>query len=147
MMLAYFFFLSPPFVFAVPRDSLPRFFLCLPIDHTYQHPFCQFSCPSHRQMMEVLMCIRTLLPARLLNLGRLAVSHQPVVWLELLHRLGRIVDKREAGALAATELCAEAKARDLVLGGLVEFGELGAEFVFGDIRAVRVEDVTVLYPR
>ncbi len=93
------------------------------------------------------MCIRTLLPARLLNLGRLAVSHQPVVWLELLHRLGRIVDKREAGALAATELCAEAKARDLVLGGLVEFGELGAEFVFGDIRAVRVEDVTVLYPR
>ena len=63
--------------------------------------------------------------------------------LELLHRLARVVDEREARTLAAAVLCPEAEARDLVLGGLVERGELVAEFVFGDVRAAGVEDVAV----
>ena len=63
--------------------------------------------------------------------------------LKLLHRLRRVVDQREAGALAAAILCPEAEARDLVFGGFVEFAEFGAELVFGDIGAVRVEDVTM----
>jgi hypothetical protein len=33
----------------------------------------------------------------------------------------------------------------LVLVGLVKFGELGSEFVFGDVGAVGVEDITVNY--
>ena len=61
--------------------------------------------------------------------------------LKLLHRLGGIVDEREARALAAAVLRAEAEDRDLVFAGLVDFGELGAELVFGDVGAVGVEDV------
>ena len=93
--------------------------------------------------MSFIEGVLTLLPARLLNLGRLPVSHQPVPRLELLHGLGGVVDEREAGALAATILCPEAEARDDVLGRLVEFAELLAEFVLGHVRAVGVEDVTV----
>ena len=59
--------------------------------------------------------VLTLLPARLLNLGRLSISHQPVVRLKLLHRLRRVVDERETCALAAAILCPEAEAGDLVL--------------------------------
>ena len=67
--------------------------------------------------------------------------------LEFLHRLGRIVDEREAGTLATAELRPEAEDGDLVLAGLVEFGELGAEFVFGDVGAVGVEDIAVGFVR
>jgi len=64
------------------------------------------------------------------------------VWLKLLQRLFRIVDEREASALATTILCPEAEDGDLVFLGLVEFGELDTEFVLGDIGAVRVKDIT-----
>lgn len=86
---------------------------------------------------------RTLLSAGLLDLGGLAVTDEPVVGLELLHGLVAVVDQGEAGALAATVLGAETEAGDLVLLGLVELGELGAELILGDVRAVGVQDVTV----
>lgn len=86
---------------------------------------------------------RTLLSAGLLDLGGLAVTDEPVVGLELLHRLGAVVDEGEAGALAATVLGAETEAGNLLLVGLVELGELGAELILGDVRAVGVQDVTV----
>ncbi len=63
--------------------------------------------------------------------------------LELLHHLMAIIDQREPGALAATILCPEAEAGDLVLVGFVELGEFGAEFVLGDVGTVRVENVAV----
>ena len=87
--------------------------------------------------------ILTLLPARLLHLGRLSVSHQPVSRLEFLHRLVGVVDEREAGALATTILRAEAEDRDLVLGRLVELAEFAPQLVLADVCAAGVEDVTV----
>lgn len=65
------------------------------------------------------------------------------MWLELLHGLGGVVEEGEAGALAATKLCSEAKDGDLVLGGLVELRQLLAELILGHVCAVGVEDVTV----
>ena len=62
--------------------------------------------------------------------------------LELLHRLLRVVDERESRALAATVLGPEAEDLDRILVRLVELGQFGAEFVFGDVGAVGVEDVT-----
>lgn len=62
--------------------------------------------------------------------------------LELLHHLMRIVYQREASRLAAPVLSAETEAGNLVFVGFVELGELLAEFVFGDVGAVGVEDVT-----
>jgi hypothetical protein len=64
------------------------------------------------------------------------------VGLELLHRLGGIVDKSEAGRLATTELCAEAENADLLLAGLVHAGELLPELLLGDVGTTGVEDVT-----
>lgn len=86
---------------------------------------------------------RTLLPARFLDLGSQADADEAEVGLELLHGLGGVVDKGEAGGLAATELCPEAEHADLVLLGLVHAGELVAELLLGDVGAVRVEDITV----
>lgn len=53
-----------------------------------------------------------------------------------------VVDECEPRALAPTVLGSETEAGDLVFVGFVEFGELGAEFVFRDVGAVWVEDVT-----
>lgn len=94
------FFFDAPLVLAVPRNSFIRFFRCLPaLNHQYACPFVfQYACR------------RTLLPARLLNLRGLAVSHQPVVRLELLDRLRRVVDEREARALATAVLGPETEA-------------------------------------
>lgn len=64
--------------------------------------------------------------------------------LELLHGLGGVIDEGEASGLAATELGAETEDVDLVLGGLVEGGQLLAELVLGDVRTVGVEDIPVL---
>jgi len=88
---------------------------------------------------------RTLLSAGLLDLGGLAVTDEPVVGLELLHGLGAVVDEGETSALATTVLGAETEHGDLVLVGLVQLGELLAELILGDVRAVGVEDVTVQY--
>lgn len=89
------------------------------------------------------MAERTLLSAGLLDLGGLAVTDEPVVGLELLHGLGAVVDEGEASGLATTVLGAETEDGDLVLVGLVQLGELGAELILGDVRAVGVEDVPV----
>jgi len=62
--------------------------------------------------------------------------------LKLLHRDRRVVDQREACALAAAVLCSEAEDGDLVFGAFVEFGELGAEVVFRDVGPLGVEDVS-----
>jgi hypothetical protein len=86
---------------------------------------------------------RTLLSARLLDLRGLAVTDEPVVGLELLHRLGAVVNESEASGLATTVLGAETEDGDLVLVRLVKLGELGAELILGDVGTVGVEDVTV----
>ena len=84
---------------------------------------------------------RTLLPTGLLNLRSRPVPHQPIMRLEFLHHLVTVVDQGEPGRLASTVLCAETKAGHLILVGFVELGEFLAEFVFGDVGAVGVEDV------
>ena len=61
--------------------------------------------------------------------------------LELLQTLIAVVDERKAGALPATVLRLETEAGNGVLGSLVEFRKLLAELVFGNVGAVRVEDV------
>jgi hypothetical protein len=63
------------------------------------------------------------------------------VGLELLHRLGAVVDEREAGALATTEVRLHSEDRDIILLRLVQLAELAAELVLGDVGSVRVEDV------
>lgn len=63
--------------------------------------------------------------------------------LELLHHLMAVVYQSEPGRFPSTVLCAETEAGNLVLVGFVELGDFLAEFVFGDVGAVRVEDVTV----
>ena len=54
----------------------------------------------------------------------------------------RIVNEGESRALSTTVLCPETESRYLILVGFVEVGKLVAEFVFRDVGAVRVEDVT-----
>ena len=63
--------------------------------------------------------------------------------LEFLHHLMAVVYQSEPGRFASAVLCAEPEARYGVFVGFVELGELLAEFVFGDVGAVGVEDVTV----
>jgi hypothetical protein len=65
------------------------------------------------------------------------------VRLELLQRLGRIVDQRKTSCLSTTILCLETENVDLVFVGLVHFGELATEFILGDVGSVWVEDITV----
>lgn len=100
------------------------------------------------KQVRVCVCVwvrRTLLSAGLLDLGGLSVAHQSVVWLELLHSLGGVVEEGETSALATTELGAETKDGDLVLVHLVETGELLAELILRDVGARWVEDVTVIH--
>lgn len=86
---------------------------------------------------------RTLLSGRSLGLGGEAHPDESVLGLELLHSLGGVIDESEASGLATTELCAETEDGDLVLGGLVESGQLLTELVLGDVGAAGVQDVTV----
>lgn len=85
--------------------------------------------------------VHTLLSARLLDL--LCGSHpdQSVMWLELLHRLVRVVDEGETGALTAAVVCSESKDADLVFVGFVELGEFLSQFIFGAVGAAGVEDI------
>ena len=85
----------------------------------------------------------TLLSRGLLDLGGLSVSHEAIVWLELLHGLGGVVEEGEASALATTVLGAETKDGHVVLVGLVELRELLTELILGDVGARWVKDVTV----
>ena len=41
-------------------------------------------------------------------------------------------------------MCLEAEDRDIVLLGLVQLTELGAELVFGDVCAVGVENIAIM---
>lgn len=144
--IVYFFLsLEAPLVLAVPRNSLERFFLCLPnhesiisyVVHVTRHVKKDGLNPPHMQGA------LTLLSRGLLDLVGLSVADESVVWLELLHGLGGIVEEGEAGALAATVLGAETEDGDLVLGDLVERGELLAELILGDVGTRWVEDVTI----
>lgn len=63
--------------------------------------------------------------------------------LELLQGFWGIVDESETSCLSATELGLETENVDLVLVGLVHFGELGSEFILGDVGSVWVEDITI----
>lgn len=88
------------------------------------------------------MHVRTLLSARLLDLRSSPIPHQPIMRLKLLHHLMAIIDERETGALATSVLGSEAEAGDLVFVGFVELGELLTEFVFGDVGAVGMKDIS-----
>ena len=65
---------------------------------------------------------------------------------ELLQRLWRIVYEGETSRLSTTILSLQTENVDLVLVGLVHFGELATEFVLGDVGAVGVEDITSRKP-
>jgi hypothetical protein len=65
---------------------------------------------------------RTLLSASLLNLLCGAHPDQSVMWLELLHRLVRVIDEGEACALASTVVCSESEDTDLVFVCFVQLG-------------------------
>ena len=80
---------------------------------------------------------------RLLNLACKSNTNQSVVGLELLQRLGRIVDQSETSCLSTTILSLQTENVDLILVGLVHFGELATEFILGDVGSVWVEDITV----
>ena len=84
-----------------------------------------------------------MLSAGFLDLGGNTDADQSVVWLKLLQCLWRIVYESETGCLSTTELSSQAENIDLVLVGLVEFGELGTEFVLRDVGAVGVENITM----
>lgn len=64
--------------------------------------------------------------------------------LELLHGLGGVVDESKASGLATTELGAQTKDGDLVLASLVQASELLPQLILGNVRAVGVQDVTVV---
>ena len=63
--------------------------------------------------------------------------------LKLLHHLMAVVYQCEPSRFASTVLCAETEAGHLIFVGFVELGKLLAEFVFGDVGTIGVEDVTV----
>ena len=65
------------------------------------------------------------------------------MWLKLLHRLMIVVDQGETGRLSSSVLCPETEAGHLVFVGFIELGEFLAEFVFGDVGSVGVEDIAV----
>lgn len=153
MRCVYFFLSLPgPLVLAVPRNSLLRFFLCLPV--ITKHVSTRSGMAHVRSIKTFLFefppwardttsgGVLTLLSAGLLDLVGLAVAHQSVVWFKLLDCLGGVVEEGKARALTATELRAEAEDGDLVLVGLVQTSELLAELVLGHVGAVRVQDVT-----
>lgn len=127
------FFAFAPLTFAVPRRVFCLFLRCLPASQSHVRPP-----PTNPKNVGT----HTLLSAGTLDLGGKANTDQPVVRLELLHGLGGIVDEGEAGGLATTELGAETKDIDLVLGSLVEGSELVAEVLLGDVGTAGVEDVT-----
>ena len=129
------FFLAAPLTFAVPRRVFCLFLRCLPS----AHHISIIPIPKvHRRDSQ-----RTLLSAGLLDLRRESYSDQTVMWLELLQGFWRVVDESETGCLSTTILCLKTENVDLVLVGLVHFGELASEFILGDVGTVGVEDITI----
>jgi hypothetical protein len=129
------FFLAAPLTFAVPRRVFCLFLRCLPSsNHISIIPNLTIpKCDSQR----------TLLSAGLLNLRRESYSDQTVMWLELLQGFWRVVDERETGCLSTTILCLKTENVDLILVGLVHFGELASKLILGDVGTVGVEDITI----
>jgi len=95
------------------------------------------------ELLGSVLSLLALLSAGLLDLGCVSNSDESVVGLELLHGLDAVVDEGETGRLATTVLCPHTEDVDLVLVGLVHFGESGAQVVLGDVGSVGVEDITV----
>ena len=93
------------------------------------------------ELLVPVLPLLPLLPARLLDLVRMPDPYQPVVWLELLHRLHAVVDQSKPRRFSTAEVCSHAEDVDLVLVRFVEFGEFGAEVVFGWVGFGGVEDV------
>lgn len=91
------------------------------------------------QSLLSVLSLLALLSAWLLDLASKSDANQSVVGLELLQSFRRIVDKGETGCLSTTILSLETEHVDLVLVGLVHFGELGSEFILGDVGSVWVE--------
>lgn len=73
----------------------------------------------------------------------MADTDESVVGFEFLHGLDRVVDQSEASGLATTVLSPHAENVDLILVGLVNFGQFRAEVVLGDVWSVGVEDITI----
>ncbi len=69
------------------------------------------------------------------------MTHQSVLWLELLGEVKSVVDEGEAGALATTENGAESKAEDNVWLGLVHAGELLSDLSLLDCGFAWVQNV------
>ena len=63
---------------------------------------------------------------------------------EFLQCLWGIVDESETSCLSTTKLSSETENVNLVLAGLVKFGEFASELILGDVGTVWVEDVTKL---
>lgn len=78
------------------------------------------------------------MPRGTLDLGSLANSDKSVTRLELLQGLSRVVNKAETSRLSPTVLCAETENGDLVLGSLVQLGELVADFILRGIGTAGV---------
>jgi len=95
---------------------------------------------STQSLLSVLSLL-ALLSAWLLNLVGESNTNQSVMGLELLQGFWGIVDESETSCLSATELSLETENVDLVLVGLVHFGELASEFILGDVGSVWVEDI------
>lgn len=120
---------SPP-----PRRKSSRLFLVL-------LGTLRLGCAS--ELLGSILALFPLLSAGLFDLGGVADTNESVVGFELLHGLDRVVDQGEPGGLATTVLRPHAEHVDLVLVGLVHFGEFRAEVVLGDVGSVGVQDITV----
>jgi len=97
-------------------------------------------CCTSESLLSVLALL-ALLSAGLVDLCGHSNTNQSVVGLKLLQRLWRIVHERESGRLSTTILRLQTENVDLVLVGLVHFGELASEFILGDVGTVGVEDI------
>ena len=94
-------------------------------------------------LLDTVLTLLALLARHPLGLHE-AVTHQAMLGLELLGEVERVVDEREAGALAAAEHGLEAEAEDNVRLGLVHSGELLADLGLLDRRLARVQNVNDL---
>lgn len=91
-------------------------------------------------LLHPVLALLALLPRRPLLLVQ-AVSLQPVLGLELLGVVQGVVDERESGGAAASEVGAEAEHEHDVGRDLVHGGQLVADLLLGHGGHVRVDHV------
>lgn len=96
---------------------------------------------STEDLLATVLLLSTLLFGDLVDLLREAGTHKAVTGLELLHGGGAVVDEAESGALAATELGAEAEHGDGILIGVVVLGETLTKLVLGHVGTGGMKDV------